>query len=144
MSVTCKLSVKVLKNQVKIRPIRSNPVKFFRLVIRFRFASGQNDPNPVWFSLGQNFRSGRTLVLYLHRKHIQFDMHDIVLYSISITSSILTCIGQNWTGNRLRSLSRHLYKSYSRYCAFHGEIILSLWLSFKRIQSDLYTYIYWF
>ena len=51
MFVTCKLIVKVLK-------IRSNPVKFFWLVILS--GSGQHDPNPVRF--GQNFRSGRTLV----------------------------------------------------------------------------------
>ena len=53
MFVTCKLSVKVLKNPLKIRPIRSNLVNFFRIVIRS--GSGQNDPNPVWFRFGQNF-----------------------------------------------------------------------------------------
>ena len=56
MFVTCKLNDKVLK----IHPIRSNPVKFFWLVIRC--GSGQNDPNPVRFRFGQNFRSGPTLV----------------------------------------------------------------------------------
>ena len=34
MFLTCKLSVKVSKNLVTIRPIRLNPVNFFRLVIR--------------------------------------------------------------------------------------------------------------
>ena len=57
MFVTCKLSVKVFKNAVKIRPIRSNPVNFFRLVIPSGSSPvpAKKDPNPVRFRFGQNF-----------------------------------------------------------------------------------------
>ena len=59
----------MFKNPVKIQPIRSNPVNFFWLVIRFRSGSGQNDPNPVRFRFGQNFRSGRTMFVTINGIH---------------------------------------------------------------------------
>ena len=59
-----------------------------------------------------NFLYRRTL--YLHRKHIQFDMYEIVL-KLARFCTKLTCVHQNLTGNRLRSLSKYLFKSYLRF-----------------------------
>ena len=56
----------------------------------------------------------------LHRKHIQFDTYEIL--TCLILHLKLAFHENNRTGNRLRSLSRHLDKSYLHYCAYHGEI----------------------